>query len=418
MATAINSATILTIGDELLIGQTIDTNSSWMGEELTKLGVQVIEKVTIRDEHESIIEAIDNLSGKADILLITGGLGPTKDDITKKAIADFLDCEMEFDEGTWKKIEGFFKKLGRPTTEAHKVQCYMPEMAHLLDNNMGTAPGMLFNYEGMIIISMPGVPYEMKYIMSNSVLPMIASRTSITLYNHTLQTIGRGESMIADEIADIVDSMPDNMSMAYLPSLGTVRLRISSTGHEADKVEHEVQQYTSQIKDRLGDLIFGEGKTSIAEALGDLYKEKGLTLSTAESCTGGRVGAKIVEIPGSSIYYLGSIVSYSYEMKKSLLSVKPDTLTNFGAVSEETVIEMVAGTLQQIPSDVCIAISGIAGPGGGTETKPVGTIWMAVGDKNRTHTRLLKTGKDRKKNIEYASNIALDMLRKFALKHY
>ena len=414
----IKTAGILTIGDELLIGQTIDTNSAWIGAELTRIGVEVIERLSIRDDHHQIIEALDELTSKVDVVLITGGLGPTKDDITKKAIADFLGLEMEFSENTWVKIQAFFEQLGRKATEAHRIQCYMPERVLLLANEMGTAPGMLFHYEDSKIISMPGVPYEMKYIMSNSVLPILVESAEHVIVQHTIQTIGRGESMIADAIDHIVDHLPPYMSIAFLPSLGKVRLRVTAKGQEKENLEKEVYSVVKAIKDILGDIVFGEGDIGISEALRDLFVGKGLTVMTAESCTGGRVASKIVEVSGSSAYYLGSLLTYSNEMKMSLLNVSADTLKAHGAVSEPTVLEMVKGGLQQFPADVCVSISGIAGPTGGTPTKPVGTVWMAVGNRETQFAKLFSMGKDRMKNIEYASNMALDMLRKFVLKYY
>ena len=263
----IKTATILTIGDELLIGQTVDTNSAWMGAELTKIGIEIVERLTIQDEHQHIIDALDELTSKSDVVLITGGLGPTKDDITKKAIADFLGVEMEFDEGTWTKIQAFFESLGRKTTDAHRIQCYMPERATLLPNKMGTAPGMLFHYEDSKIISMPGVPYEMKYIMSNSVIPMLIESAGHVIVQATIQTIGRGESLIAEAIDPIVDKMPKHMSIAFLPSLGKVRLRVTAKGKDKPSLEEEVHSTVTSMKDILGDIVFGEGNINISEAL-------------------------------------------------------------------------------------------------------------------------------------------------------
>lgn len=409
-----HKAIILTIGDELLIGQTIDTNSAWMGGELNKLGIHIEEKIAIQDTKKGIISGIERAMSKGDIILITGGLGPTKDDITKKVMADHFGMDMRFDEPTWERIEGLFARWGRSTTPAHRDQCYMPDGALILENKMGTAPGMLFQVDGKVLISMPGVPYEMKYIMENSVLPMIKEKyTDRAIIHHTILTAGEGESRIAAQIDDVVNTFPDHISIAYLPNLGTVKLRLTAQGKDENKLIEEVKSYGSQIEKVLGDLVYGHNNESLASVIGKIAKEKNLTIGTAESCTGGLVASKIVTIPGSSAYFEGSVVTYSYKLKETLLKVNPDTLKRLGAVSEETVNEMVAGAIDHLGVDVAVAISGIAGPGGGTEDKPVGTVWIACGNKEKTVTLKLQAGKDRQKNIEYASNYAMNVMRKF-----
>lgn len=409
-----HKAVILTIGDELLIGQTIDTNSAWMGEQLNAIGVHIVEKIAVSDTAEGITSGLRRAMDRGDIVLITGGLGPTKDDITKKVMAEYFGMDMRFDEPTWERIQGLFARWGRSTTPAHREQCYMPDGAVILENKMGTAPGMLFDREGKCIISMPGVPYEMKYIMEHSVLPMVRARyTSGHIVHHTILTAGEGESRIAAQIDDIVESMPTHMSLAYLPNLGTVKLRITTHGTERSELIKDVHHYGQQIESTLGDLVFGHDKETLSSVIGKLAIAKGLTIGTAESCTGGLVANKLVETAGSSAYFEGSVVTYSYRLKEQLLGVRNDTLINYGAVSEETVREMVAGAIDHLNVDVALAISGIAGPGGGTEDKPVGTVWIACGNKNDTVTLKIQAGKDRIKNIEYASNYAMNVLRKF-----
>jgi nicotinamide-nucleotide amidase len=409
-----HKAVILTIGDELLIGPTIDTNSAWMGGELNKLGIHIEEKIAIQDTKEGIISGIDRAMSKGDIILITGGLGPTKDDITKKVMADHFGMNMIFNEPTWKLIEALFARWGRPTTPAHKEQCYMPDGAKILENKMGTAPGMLFEVDGKILISMPGVPYEMKYIMEHSVIPMIKENfTNQSIIHHTILTAGEGESRIAAQIDEVIIKFPDHISIAYLPNLGTVKLRLTAKGSDEESLRNEVKKYGAQIEKILGDLVYGHDKESLASVIGKIALEKNLKIGTAESCTGGMVASKIVTIPGSSAYFEGSVVTYSYKLKETLLKVKPETLITAGAVSEETVREMVTGTLDHLGVDVAVAISGIAGPGGGTEDKPVGTVWIACGNKSKTVTLRIQAGKDRQKNIEYASNYAMNVLRKF-----
>lgn len=409
-----HKATILTIGDELLIGQTIDTNSAWMGEQLNSLGIHIEEKIAIQDTKEGIISGIERAMSKGDITLITGGLGPTKDDITKKVIADHFGMKMRFDQPTWERIEKLFARWGRSTTEAHKAQCYMPDGASILENKMGTAPGMLFEVEGKILISMPGVPYEMKYIMEQSVLPLIKSRyTSQAIVHHTILTAGEGESRIADKIEKVVDEFPEHLSIAYLPNLGMVKLRLTAKGEDEIKLLSELKHYGQKIENILGELVFGHNKESLASVIGELAKEKNIKIGTAESCTGGTVASKLVSIPGSSAYFEGSVVTYSYELKRKMLGVRQETLDIHGAVSKETVMEMVKGGIKYLDVDVVVSISGIAGPGGGTDEKPVGTVWIACGNKEEIQTKLIKASKNREKNIQYASNYAMNLLRKF-----
>lgn len=409
-----HKAIILTIGDELLIGQTIDTNSAWLGEQVNLIGIHIEEKIALQDTKESIISGIDRALSKGNIVLITGGLGPTKDDITKKVMADHFGMGMIFHEPTWERIESLFARWGRPTTPAHRDQCYMPDGATILENKMGTAPGMLFEVNGKILISMPGVPYEMKYIMENSGLPFLKENyTSQAIVHHTILTAGDGESRIAAQIESIVDQFPKHISIAYLPNLGTVKLRLTAKGTSDTHLKDQLLTYGKQIEDILADLVYGHDKESLPSVIGKLALDKNLKIGTAESCTGGMVASKIVSIPGSSQYFEGSVVTYSYQLKETILKVSPDTLKTHGAVSEETVTEMVAGATDHLGVDVAVAISGIAGPGGGTKDKPVGTVWIACGNRENIVTKKILAGKDRQKNIEYASNYAMNLLRKF-----
>lgn len=409
-------AVIITIGDELLIGQVIDTNSAWIGTFLNDRGVEVVEKLSVSDEHEAIIEAVARGVIKADLVLVTGGLGPTKDDITKKALADYYSVNLRFDEDTWERIQRLFVKWGRSTTEEHRVQCYMPDNAVLLENRMGTAPGMLFEAEDTTVISMPGVPYEMKYIMEHSVGKMIEDRKHNQIIVHrTIRTIGEGESRIARKIEHITNTLPDHIKIAFLPGLGQVRLRLTGISELDINLSSEVEHYVTSIANELEPFVFGYDNETIEHVLGNLCIEKNITISTAESCTGGDVAHRITSIPGSSAYFQGSIVAYNNSIKKKLLKVSEETLEKFGAVSEETVIEMLDGLLKVMEVDAGIAISGVAGPGGGTDEKPVGTIWVAYGSEENIHTQLLNIGKNRLKNIEYSGTQALNLLRKFLI---
>lgn len=412
-------AHILTIGDELLIGQIIDTNAAWMGEYLTQNGVVVVGSSSTADEEESIRRAIDHALETADVILMSGGLGPTKDDITKKTLAEYFGLSMYFHEKTFENLTKIFARFGRSTTEAHKAQCYMPEGALIMENKRGTAPGMWFEKEDKVLVSMPGVPYEMKYLIKNEVLPKLLQKFKVSpsLYK-TIQTAGEGESRLAARIGPYLDQLPKHLSMAYLPNLGKVRLRLGIKGTDLSSMRIELDDHVRNIVKMIPELVFGYDKDSLESVLLEVFKKNKLTLSTAESCTGGHLSHKIVSVPGSSAYFLGGLVAYSNEIKHQELKVKQETLQDYGAVSEETVREMVKGALKAFESDISVAISGIAGPTGGTEEKPVGTIWLAMGNNSNIRTYKLQLGKERLKNIEYTSNFALNKLRHFVLKNY
>lgn len=410
---------IITIGDEILIGQIIDTNSAWMAQQLNTNGAQVVRIDSIGDVYEEIQQTLDRSIANADVVLITGGLGPTKDDITKKALADYFNTEMEFHPASFERIVKIFERWGRTTTEAHRQQCYMPRNADLLFNKMGSAPGMWFEYKNTVIVSMPGVPYEMKYIMEYGVIPRLRERFPMQgILHRTIRTVGEGESRIAERIEDIESSLPQHIKLAFLPSLGTVRLRLTAKGKTAEALASDINLYSQQIEERIPELIYGYGSQKLEEVVGKLLKERGLSLATAESCTGGHIGHKITSIPGSSAYFIGGFIAYSNAMKVQQLGVQESTLEQYGAVSEQTVVEMVKGTNKILGSDITVAISGIAGPGGGTKEKPVGTVWIAVGNLEKIVTKRLSIGKDRIKNIEYSSVQSLNMIRQFVIEQY
>lgn len=410
---------IVTVGDEILIGQIIDTNSAWIGQQLNLVGANVTAIHSVSDSVEGITNALDTTLKQADVVLITGGLGPTKDDITKKTIADYFGAEMIFHEPTWARIQGMFKRWGRSTTPAHKDQCLMPSNAQILFNKMGTAPGMWFEVAGKIIVSMPGVPYEMKYLMEFEVIPkLIKSFPGKPIAHRTILTVGEGESRIAARLEKIESSLPPFMKLAFLPNLGNVRLRLTAIAENGEDIETALNESANVIVKEIPELIYGYETTTLEEAVGTLLKEKGLTLSTAESCTGGFLAHKITKIPGCSAYYKGSVIAYAYEAKQQQLGVKKETLKKYGAVSEETVKEMVSGVIKTLETDIGISISGIAGPGGGTPDKPVGTVWLAIGNKEKIETIKLQIGKDRLRNIQYTAVKALDMIRQFVQKYY
>ncbi|MCB9283241.1 MAG: competence/damage-inducible protein A [Lewinellaceae bacterium] len=407
---------LLTIGDELLIGQVVDTNSAWMARQLNGIGAQVIGKETVPDLVEEIVAALRRGVEKADVVLVTGGLGPTKDDVTKKALATFYEVGFVFSQQTFDHISRFLSFLGREASDAHRDQCFMPQNAELLRNRMGTAPGMWFDEAGKVVVSMPGVPFEMEYLMDAEVLPRLQKRFPASpILHHTLLTAGEGESSIAERLRDLEDKLPNEVKLAYLPSLGQVKLRLTARGANEDELRRLLDQEAQKIRDLLPDLIFGREEETLEQVVGVLLQERQWKLATAESCTGGYLAHRITTVAGSSNYFKGSVIAYSNELKTGLLGVKPETLDAVGAVSEETVREMVAGALDRLDVDIAVAVSGIAGPGGGTPEKPVGTIWIAVGSRQRVKTLHLQLGKDRLKNIQFTAVAALNFLRKFLL---
>ncbi len=406
-------ASIVTIGTEILIGQIIDTNSAYLGEKLGETGVEIASRFSVSDNKKDMLKVLKRAQEDADIVIITGGLGPTKDDITKKVLAEYFGREMYFDENQYEILKEFFVKINRPTTRAHKEQCNFPVNTEFLSNAMGTAPGMLFTFEDTLFLSMPGVPYEMKYITENHVVPLLLSKRENHIYHHTIQTAGTGESVLAELIEDIEDGLPEHIDIAYLPSLGKVRVRVSGTGLSESSIKAEVNTVVEQIESRISKFVFGKNQDSIESKVGELLKSNSATLSCAESCTGGNISRLITSVPGSSAYFEGAIISYSNRLKREKLGVKEESLKKFGAVSQEVVEEMIDGALSALGTDYAIAVSGIAGPGGGTKEKPVGTIYIGVGSQSNKHIRRLQLTKNRAKNIEYTSYAAMNLLRLF-----
>ena len=407
---------ILSIGDEILIGQITNTNSSWMARLLNNNSIRVQGISTVSDQHEEIIEGIKTAFLKSDVILMTGGLGPTKDDVTKKAIADYYGVGLVFSSPTYERILKMFEQWGRKTTDAHREQCYMPQNTVLLFNKLGTAPGMWFDEAGKVLVAMPGIPYEMEYLMEHQVLPKLLERFPRSPIAHrTIQTVGEGESRIAERIAKFEDNLPPYIKLAYLPNMGRVRLRLTAFGDNQTTIEAALDEKVQELVPLIDDLIFGHGDISLEAAIGQLLQTRNLTIATAESCTGGYLAHQITSVAGSSAYYMGSVIAYSNDVKINQLNVRPATLKEHGAVSEATVREMVAGLLQLIPADIGIAISGVAGPDGGTPEKPVGTIWLAIGNQEQIYSRKLQLGKDRLRNIQFTSINALNFIREWVL---
>ncbi|MEO8567868.1 MAG: competence/damage-inducible protein A [Ginsengibacter sp.] len=411
-------ATIITIGDELLIGQVIDTNSAWIAQELNKNGIAVKKRVAIGDSSQEIKEALNIESANTDIILITGGLGPTSDDITKPALCEYFGGKMIVNKEALENVKYLFEKIfKRPVTQVNLMQAEVPDVCEVIQNSRGSAPGMIFNKDNTIYISMPGVPYEMKGMMEESVMPMLVNKYELPSILHgTILTAGIGESALAEVIKDFEYTLPAEIKLAYLPNYGMVRLRLSTSGFDKGKTKERLDFYFTELKSLVKQYIVTDVDDSMPVFIGKLLKSKNKTVSTAESCTGGYIAHLITSVAGSSDYFEGSIVSYSNDVKKKMLHVSEDTLMNFGAVSEETVTEMLEGLLEKLDTDYGIAVSGIMGPGGGSEEKPVGTVWVAVGDKEKQHCQKLNLRFNRGRNIEVAGMMALNQLRKFIVE--
>ena len=411
-------AEIITIGDEILIGQIVDTNSAWMASELNKIGVQVKQITSISDDATHIVSALDEAQQRADIILITGGLGPTKDDITKYTLAKYFNMPLRLDEATLAHVTHFFKQLNRPMLDSNVKQAEVPAGCTVITNKYGTAPCMWFDHDDKIIISMPGVPFEMKYLMQEEIIPRIKSKYNLPFIVHqTILTAGLGESFLAKEIADIEDNLPKEIKLAYLPKLGQLRLRLSASGYDERLLRAEVAKYTKLLVERLGKHVIQTADVPFEKAILDLMAENALTLSVAESCTGGYISHLFTQHAGSSAVFQGGAVTYSNLLKKLILGVKESTLVEFGAVSEETVREMALGAIKNFGTDYAIAVTGVAGPDGGTAEKPVGTVWIAVANKNGVEVKLCNFTSMRAQNIERSAVAAFTLL--FAqLKQY
>jgi len=405
-------AELLTIGDEILYGQIVDTNSQWMSVELDKIGIKVVRKTSIGDKEEDILTAFAEAEKRADVVLITGGLGPTSDDITKPCLARYFNCEIRMHEEALAEVREFFTSRGREITEINRQQAALPICCTKITNPIGTAPGMWFERTGKIFMSMPGVPHEMKRMMTERVLPKLLETFKMpTILHKVIRTAGIGESMLAEKIASWEKSLPEHIKLAYLPSLGEVKLRLTGFGDASEKLRKEIDDYAQKLLPFAGDYVFGYGDDPLEVVLGNTLRAKKLTLSVAESCTGGYVSHLITSVPGCSDYFLGSMIPYDYQIKMRQLGVKPETLEKYGAVSEPTISEMANIVRAKFNTDIGVATSGIAGPGGATPDKPVGTTWIAYSDKHQTVTKKLQLTKDRAINIKLASAAVLNLIR-------
>ncbi|KAA5539360.1 competence/damage-inducible protein A [Adhaeribacter rhizoryzae] len=405
-------ADIITIGDEILYGQIVDTNSAWLGTELAKIGIKVRQITSISDNTEHILKTLDDVKTQSDVILITGGLGPTKDDLTKHTLCKYFNTQLILDAGSLQHVTELFRSRGRELTELNRQQALLPANCKPVPNILGTAPGMWFEEEGKIFVSMPGVPFEMKRIMLDTVLPELQKRSNKTQIVHrVIQTVGLGESFLADRIADWEEALPPNIKLAYLPSLSGVRLRLTGRATSATNLEEQMDAQVQKLQSLIPEHIFALGEVPLEEALGRLLKEKGFTIATAESCTGGHLAHKLTSIACSSEYFMGSVLAYHNHVKINQLGVSADDLAQYGAVSEEVVSQMAANVRKLLNTDIGVATSGIAGPSGGTPEKPVGTIWVAYADAEKTVAKKIFYNKERLLNIEYTTYTALNLVR-------
>lgn len=405
-------AEIIAIGDELLYGQIMDTNSHWISQQLALVGVRVVRKTTVGDNRLDILDAFSKAEKRADIILITGGLGPTQDDLTKPLMAEYFDCPIvEFPEAV-EAVTTFFKRRGREITPLNILQGHLPACCTYVPNEVGTAPGMWFSKNGTYWMSMPGVPHEMKKLMKDFVLPKLPQLFELPVIVHeVIKTVGIGESWLADLIKDWENALPEHTKLAYLPSLGHVKLRLTGFGQSKENLQEEIQSQIAIVMPLIQDYVYGYNEETLETAIGKLLKKSNKTLALAESCTGGYISHLITSIAGSSAYFQGALVPYHNQFKHEILGVSDVTLAEFGAVSEETVREMAVGIKKLFKSDFGLASSGIAGPDGGTEAKPVGTIWIACAGDRFVETKKLQLTQDRLLNIELTAVAVLNLFR-------
>ncbi|MFY7652404.1 MAG: competence/damage-inducible protein A [Chitinophagaceae bacterium] len=406
-------AGIITIGDELLIGQVIDTNSAWIAQQLNQIGIDVIKRVAVGDNYEAIWQTIESLEKEVAIIIITGGLGPTADDITKPLLCHYFGGKMVIDKATEAHLEHIFKEvLKRPMIERNRKQAEVPDVCTVLLNKVGTAPGMQFQKEECLYFSLPGVPHEMKWIMQNSILPMLKNKYgNYVVLHETLLTAGIGESFLAERLQTFEANLPSNIQLAYLPNYGMVRLRLTAKGLDSNQLKESLCEQFELLKKQVNTHLVTDKDQPLEEVVGDLLLENKATVSTAESCTGGYIAHLLSSRPGASAYFWGSIVSYHNDVKQHNLGVDATILSTNGAVSEETVTAMAQNVRKQMGTNYSIAVSGILGPGGGTPDKPVGTVWIAAAGEQKTVAKKFNFHFDRERNKQLTTINALNLLR-------
>lgn len=412
------NVTIINIGDELLIGQVVNTNASTMARMLTEAGMEVGKTVVVGDSRDDIWQAVDSAMHASDTVLVTGGLGPTKDDITKKLLCEYFGSELVESEVALENVKRLFAVRGFELTPVNRAQALVPKCCEVLNNDVGTAPCMWFEREGKVLVSLPGVPHEMEWLMANRVIPKLQETFRMeTIINKNILTQGIGESFLSDLIEPWELALPECIRLAYLPVAGMTKLRLTARGTQAASLQKAINSAVEGLYKIAGQYIVGEDCETLAELVHKTLSERGLTLATAESCTGGTIASQLTAQAGASAYFKGGVVAYSNEVKECALGVQHSTLEAHGAVSEETAREMAEGVRKRLGADLAIATTGIAGPDGGTKEKPVGTVWIAVADATHTEAQLLSfPGRRRQQNIDRTVNQAFSMLIKLIVK--
>lgn len=417
MSQILHKAEIISIGDELLYGHVQDTNATWISNYLGEAGFQVIYRATVPDDMQAILTAFQAAETRASVIIVTGGLGPTSDDLTKPCFCTYFNCDLVLNESALEDVSAFFSRRNIPLTEINRTQAYLPTVCTKLTNTLGTAPGMWFDKGEKTFIALPGVPHEMIRLMQSEALPRLLKKyRPQTLLHRTIRTVAIGESFLANAIADWEAALPPELHLAYLPKPGQVKLRLTTYGLDKTTLNTHLEEQVEQLLPLIESHVYGFDHFELEDVVGNLLKEKGNTVSVAESCTGGYLGHLFTKAPGASAYFSGGVIAYSNAIKETVLHVQPDTLKKYGAVSEQTVREMALGLRQLFKTTHAIAVSGIAGPAGGTPEKPVGTIWIAVTDDTEVRTKQFILHTDRLVNIEFAAIHALNGLRKLLLK--
>lgn len=412
-------AHLLTIGDELLIGQTVNTNAAWLGEQLSLLGIDVVGGATVGDEATAIRRALDWGFAQASLVVTTGGLGPTHDDLTKQVVADYFGKELREDESLRRRIESYYERRERSVPAAVRAIAEIPEGFEMLENPVGTAPGLFYADEkdGRLLVVLPGVPSEMKSIAEAAVLPRLRERASgPTLVHRTLLTAGIAESSLQEKLGNVSELLHDRLKLAYLPSTSGVRLRMTARGESREEAEARLDQLEAYLRERAGKYIFGTDDDTLEGVVGRMLRERGLTVAAAESATGGHVADRLTDVSGASAYLRGGVVAYSNDAKVDVLGVDPEALREHGAVSEAVARQMARGARKHLGADLAISTTGIAGPTGGTPEKPVGTLWIGVADAEGEEAFRLQFTDDRQLNKELFSTAALEAIRRRLLR--
>lgn len=402
---------IITIGDEILIGQIVDTNSAWMAVELNKAGFELVQITSVHDNAKHITDSLELAVERADVVLFTGGIGPTKDDITKQTLSAYFGMNLIFSDEVYQNIERVLINRARAINELTRTQAFVPDGCTVIQNLVGTAPITWFEKKGKVIVSMPGVPNEMKHVMTTEIIPRLSTRFETpSIIHKNVIVMGYPESALALKIADWESALPKDIHLAYLPNYGIIKLRLSGISEDSLSMEFSINQQIAGLTEILGDAIVAFDDIPLENLIGNLLTANGMTLATAESCTGGHIAHKITSVSGSSVYYKGSVVSYSNDVKINLLNVSPEIIENSGVVSSMIVEKMANNVRRLLKTDFAIATSGIAGPEGGTVDKPVGTVWISVSSASKSITRMFKFGNVRLQNIERTTQAALLML--------